>query len=135
MATPLRFQDMRQANYKSAARLSRLLWQWCLVIGVTTLLAGCGKSGGDHAAQADAGLPEEAVAVRTAFAGSGPSYENPLSEMLKLVKAGKDNPAAYAEVIPQLQRLASNPTLTAQQKQSLEALVAKLKADHSNPQP
>jgi hypothetical protein len=126
---------MRQSTYKASARLSRLLWKWCLVIGMTTMLAGCGNSGGDQAAQADAGLPVEAVAVRQAFTGSGPSYENPLSEMLKLVKAGKDNPAAYTEVIPQLQRLASNPTITAEKKQSLEALVEKLKADLATPQP
>lgn len=104
-----------------------------IVLALVTF--GCGKTNGTAEAQQDEGLPAEAVAVRAAFAGSGPSYENPVSEILKLVKAGQENSAAYAEVIPQLQRLASNPTITAQQKQALEALVEKLKADLSNPQP
>lgn len=104
---------------------------WCLIVGM--IVGGCGKSDSNLAAQRAAGLPPEALSVRDAFAGSGPSYENPVNEILKLIKAGEQNPAAYAEALPQLQRLASNPTISAQQKQALDALVEKLRAAASNP--
>lgn len=101
-----------------------------LLLFMILILGGCGKSGVD-AKQEDAGLPPEAVAVRKAFESSSPSYKNPVKEALNLVKAGSVNRNAYAEVIPQLQKLASNPTISAEQKQALEALVEKLKGELS----
>lgn len=100
-----------------------------LLIGV-----GCGKSGKQNT-QADEGLPAEAVAVRKAFESSSPSYKNPVKEALNLVKAGAVNPSTYAEVLPQLQTLAANPTISAEQKQALEALVEKLKGELSSQKP
>ena len=77
----------------------------------------------------DEGLPPEAVAVRKAFESSDPSYKNPVSEMLKLVKAGGANVIAYSEALPQAEVLAANPTMNAEQKQALEAMVQKMKLD------
>ncbi len=98
------------------------------------IVGGCGKSGADNK-QADAGLPAEAVAVRKAFESASPSYKNPVKEALNLVKAGAVNRSAYAEVIPQLQTLAANPTISTEQKQALEALVEKLKGELASPKP
>lgn len=105
-----------------------------LFLFLILIVVGCGKSGADNT-QADAGLPAEAVAVRKAFESSSPSYKNPVKEALNLVKAGSVNRSAYAEVIPQLQTLAANPTISTEQKQALEALVEKLKRELSSPNP
>ena len=74
-------------------------------------------------------MPAEAVAVRKAFESSTPDKQVAIKEILRVVKAGGLNPSAYAEVVPQIQKLAGNSTISADQKQALEALVQKLKAD------
>lgn len=120
---------MNTKNYRSTFGLiTNLLF--ILLLGVV----GCGKSS-EQNTQADEGLPAEAVAVRKAFESSSPSYKNPVKEALNLVKAGAVNPSTYAEVLPQLQTLAANPTISAEQKQALEALVEKLKGELSSQKP
>jgi hypothetical protein len=127
---------MTKPNYfKPQSWLVSLVSTGVVLVVLALLVFGCGKTNGNAEAQQDEGLPPEAVAVRVAFAGSGPSYENPVSELLKLVKAGQENSAAYAEAIPQLQRLASNPTISASQKQALEALLEKLKTEAQQGRP
>lgn len=114
---------------KAEAKIHHLIGAAGLVLAFMVVVIGCGKSGGGSASPADEGLPAEAIAVRQAFVGAGPSYENPVNEALKLVKAGSINPTAYVEVIPQLQRLAGNPTISSAQKLALDGLVEKLKAE------
>jgi len=92
-------------------------------------LVGCGKSNADFQKPSDEGLPPEAIAVRQAFESSPPGYRNPVEEALKLVKAGSINRSAYAEALPQFQRLASNQTISPEQKQAIEALITKLKSE------
>lgn len=101
-------------------------WPVALAVLVVGLICGCGKGG--SASEQDAGLLPEAVAVRKAFESASPSYRNPIEEALKLVRAGSVNPTAYGEALPQFERLAANPTLSADQKQALDALVQKLKS-------
>ena len=110
---------------------SKSIWRGiCLLIAACFFgLTGCGKSGVAAGNNPDEGLPPEAVAVRKAFESSDPSYKNPVSEMLKLVKAGGANAIAYSEALPQAQVLAANPTMNAEQKQALEAMVQKMKLD------
>jgi hypothetical protein len=96
-----------------------------LAVCVSALLLGCGKS--SSTPDADAGLPPEAIAVRKAFAGSGPSYRNPIEEALALVRAGRVNPSGYAEALPQLERIAANTTITSEQKQALDTLIQKIR--------
>jgi hypothetical protein len=115
-------------------RLSQRTARWLVAVLSCLFVAGwCGCGGPDAELKeaSDEGLPPEAVAVRQAFESAHPSLKNPVMEALNLVKAGKVNPAAYGEALPQLQRLASNPTLTPEQKQALEALVLKLRSDLS----
>jgi hypothetical protein len=116
-------------NFKLQSWLALRVSTGVVLMVLVWVASGCGKTDRTVGAQQDEGLPPEAVAVRAAFVGSGPSYENPVSEILKLVKAGQENSAAYAEAIPQLQRLATNPTISASQKQAVEALLEKLKTD------
>lgn len=92
------------------------------------LLAGCGKSDKMPAVDPNAGLPPEAVAVRQAFESAPPSFKNPVDETLRLVRAGQTNPMALSEALPQLQKLAANPNITAEQKQALETLIQKIQA-------
>ncbi len=108
----------------------QILWRslGILVLGSFCLLNGCGKSGSMPAADPNAGLPPEAVAVRKAFESAGPSYRNPIEEALALVRAGQINPSALAEALPQLERIADNPTISAIQKQALNELIQKIKA-------
>ena len=47
---------------------------------------------------------------------------------MNLIKAG-----AYAEALPQLQKLASNPAIDSGQKQALETLITRLKTGTSTP--
>ena len=98
----------------------------CLVLAVAGLV-GCSKPAATNSA--DEGLFPEAVAVRKAFESASPSYKNPVNEVLKLVKAGQANATAYREALPQVEMLASNQTISADQKQALEALATKLKAE------
>jgi len=118
----------RQQNFRKAghSRSWFILFAFSGVLLAAGLLAGCGKK--DAAPDADAGLLAEAVAVRKAFDGSPPSYRYPVEEALKLVRAGAVNPLAYSESMPQLQRLASNTTITPEQKQALETLIQKLQS-------
>lgn len=90
------------------------------------MLCGCGKN--DTVATDPDALPE-VVAVQKAFASATPSFRNPVNQTLELVKAGKVNPEAYAEAMPQLKMLATNPNMTADQKSTLEALIEKLKSE------
>ena len=92
------------------------------------IVVGCGKSGANNK-QADAGLPAEAIAVRNAFESAAPGHKHPVTEVLSLVKAGSVNRDAYTEALPKLQMLAANPTISTEQKKSLEALVEKLKVE------
>ena len=104
----------------------------CAVLGATVLTLVCGCGGGSSSGSADdftTGLPPEGVAVFEAFKDASPSYKFPVEDALRLVRAGGENPRLYAEALPALQRLASNPTVTPEQKQALEALVVKLKSD------
>ena len=97
------------------------------VAALTFALAGCGKP--PATTQADSGLPPEAVAVRKAFASANASSRGPVEEVLRIVKSGATNPAAYAEALPQLQKFAAGANLTAEQEQTLEALIQKLKTE------
>ena len=94
------------------------------------LVVGCGKATKKNL-QADEGLSAEAVAVRKAFESAAPGHKHPVTEMLNLVKAGTVNRDAYVEVLPKLQMLATNPTISPEQKQAVEALVEKLKGELS----
>lgn len=95
-----------------------------------TVLSGCGGSGGGGGSVgSDTGLPAEAIAVQQAFEDASPSKKYPVMEMMGLIRTGATNRMAYAEVLPQLQKLAENPTLTPEQKQSLDALLAKIRSD------
>lgn len=97
-------------------------------IGGLCSLTGCGKSSQMPAVDPNAGLPPEAIAVRKAFESSSPSYRNPIEEALALVRAGQSNPSALAEVLPQLERIAANPTISAEQKQALNELIHNIKS-------
>ena len=66
--------------------------------------------------------------VRKAFESASPSYRNPIEEALALVRAGQINPSALAEALPQLERIAANPTISAIQKHALNELIQKIKA-------
>ena len=118
----------RQQNLRNFGCGGLLLCRLALlaVLLCVGLLCGCGKQ--EAAPDVDAGLLPEAVAVRKAFADSPPSYRYPVEEALKLVRAGAVNPLAYSESMPQLQRLASNTTITPEQKQALETLIQKLQS-------
>jgi hypothetical protein len=108
----------------------QILWRGLgiFVLGSFCLLTGCGKSNSIPAADPNAGLPAEAIAVRKAFESASPSYRNPIEEVLALVRAGQINPSALAEALPQLERIASNPTISAEQKQALDELIQKIKS-------
>jgi hypothetical protein len=75
------------------------------------------------------------VAVREAFASAPPAFRNPVEEALALVRAGKVNPAAYSEALPQLRMLASNANLSAGQKQVLGSLIQNLQAELATGRP
>ena len=99
-----------------------------LVIVILALVfTGCGTKKDAVVTDPDA-LPE-VVAVQHAFAAAPPSFRNPVNQTLELVKAGKVNRDAYSEALPQLQMLATNPNITADQKRVLEALTERLKAE------
>jgi hypothetical protein len=112
----------RVQGFGSLCRLAALA---CVILGV----AGCGKPDVTFQEKSDAGLPAEAVAVRKAFASATPDRQATIKEILGIVKAGGSNPSAYAEVLPQLQKFGANPTITAEQKQAIEALVQKLQTE------
>jgi hypothetical protein len=97
------------------------------------LLCGCGEKASNPAAMEET-LPE-AVAVREAFASAPPAFRNPVEEALALVRAGKVNPAAYSEALPQLRMLASNANLSAGQKQVLGSLIQNLQAELATGRP
>lgn len=91
--------------------------------------AGCGGGDTQPSGPSDEGMVPEAIAVRDAFAEAHPSYRNPINELLGIAKVAPENPVAYAEVIPQLERISTDSGLTPEQKQALDALVKRLKAD------
>lgn len=93
------------------------------------LLAGCGGSGSSEEAAADEGMLPEAIAVRDAFADAKASMKGPIRESLRLVKNGAQNSRGYADALPTLQRMATNPNVTPEQKQALEALVQRLRSE------
>ncbi len=99
-----------------------------LLLSLLLIAVGCGKSGVENK-QTDTGLPAEAIAVRNAFESAAPGHKHPVTEVLSLVKAGSANRDAYAEALPKLQMLAANPTISTEQKKSLEALVEKLNGE------
>ena len=106
----------------------RLVAAVCLA--VVGLLAGCGGGGSSSSPdELTAGLPPEAVAVYEAFKDASTSYRFPVEDALRIMKGGDQNPRAYADALPLLQRLAANPTLTPEQKQALDALIVRLKSD------
>lgn len=111
--------------------MTRSLLAGFVCLAVTLFVAGCGSGKVKLQEPSDEGLPAEAIAVRVAFEDASPSYKHPVGEALNLVKAGSQNPQVYSEAIPQLQRLANNPTISAEQKQALQTLIQKLKADLS----
>jgi hypothetical protein len=115
---------MKLKIHKLAGQLAAILC--CAVLSLAGLV-GCGKPA--VTTSDDEGMFAEAVAVRKAFESASPSYKNPVNEMLKLVKAGQANATAFREALPQVEMLAANQTISADQKQALEALVAKLKAE------
>ena len=91
--------------------------------------SGCGKQETvEFKKETDEKLPAEAIAVRKAFASAEPTLKNPVMETMNLIKAG-----AYAEALPQLQKLAGNPVIDPGQKQALETLITRLKTGPSTP--
>jgi len=111
--------------------VSRSLLAGLVCMAAMVLVSGCGSGKVKLQEPSDEGLPAEAVAVRVAFEDASPSYKHPVGEVLNLVKVGSQNPQAYAEAIPQLQRLANNPNISAEQKQALQTLMQKLRTDLS----
>ena len=99
-----------------------------LLMALGLLLGGCGAKE-SASPQADSTTMPEVVAVQKAFESASPSFRNPVNQTLDLVKAGKVNPDAYAEALPQLQRLAANTYLNADQKKVLDALIERLKLE------
>lgn len=92
-------------------------------------LIGCGKK--DAAPASSENTLPEAVAVQKAFESAAPSFRNPVNQLLNLVKAGQIQRDAYAEAIPQLHTIATNPLITPEQKGALEALIKRLQAELS----
>jgi hypothetical protein len=126
-----------QSGMTAERRISRFGRRGGLLVGllVAVLCAGlaCGCSQRDSdGAESDAGLFLEAVAVRQVFESAPASYRNPVRELLALVKAGSVNPAAYAEALPHVEKLAANPTVSPEQKQALKALAQRLRSELSN---
>ncbi len=117
---------------RPGVRMVRLSPWLALMLSAVLTGAACGCGKNPSPRDSDAGLPPEAVAVRKAFESAPPSFRNPVSEMLALVKAGGANPVAYAEVIPQLESLAANPNLSADQKQALQTLAGRLRSEWSS---
>jgi hypothetical protein len=109
------------------ARLAALGCLLFLFAGFT----GCGKSEGNLPKASDEGLPPEAVAVRKAFASAPPSHRGPVEESLRLLKGESVNRTAWAEALPQLQTLATNPTVSPEQRNALEKLIQRVKDDLS----
>jgi len=102
-----------------------------LVFASIVLVSGCRDSTSVN--PQDEGQLPEAIAVRRAFENSGPSHRNPINEVLALVKAGRVNPTAYAEALPQLETLAANPTFSTEQKQLLNALIQQVREATGKP--
>lgn len=103
-----------------ASRVLLLIWG--------LLLAGCGSKATVTTKADPTDLPE-VLAVQKAFESASPSFRNPVNQTLELVKAGKINPDAYVEALPQLQKLAANTYLNADQKKTLDALIERLKTE------
>ena len=103
-----------------------------LLLALGLLLVGCGAKE-SASTQTDPAAMPEVVAVQKAFESAAPSFRNPVNQTLDLVKAGKVNPDAYAEALPQLQRLAANTYLNADQKKVLDVLIERLKLELPTP--
>ena len=98
-------------------------------LGLVLILAGCGKQETvEFKKETDENLPTEAIAVRKAFESAEPALKNPVMETMNLIKAG-----AYAEALPQLEKLAGNPVIDPGQKQALETLITRLKTGPPTP--
>lgn len=119
--------SINRHNIKLPAALAKKL-AWLVCVSFLGIMAGCGRSEKLPASDPNAGLPPEAIAVRRAFASADPSYRNPVESALDLVRAGQKNPTALAEVLPLLERLVANQTITADQKQALTGLIDSIKA-------
>lgn len=103
-----------------------------MVVVALSLLCGCGGSEEvSPVLTSDEGLSAEAIAVRTAFETASPSKKGPVMDMLSLVRVGSSNRMAYVDVLPQLRTLSTNPMLTAEQKQAVEALVQQIQSELS----
>ena len=114
--------------------IARPHWKPFAFTAITALVVLCGCGGPQEGAQpnVDEGLPPEAIALRTAFESASPSKKGPVREMLGLIRVGSTNRMAYVEVLPQLQKLSTNPTLSPEQKQAVDAVIQKIKADLSS---
>lgn len=110
--------------YSIRENISRLTFVLLVV-----LLGGCGRK--DSSVVNDSNALPEMVAVQQAFASAAPAFRNPVSQTLELVRAGKINPDAYREALPQLQKLAANPLVEAEQKKVLENLIERIKTELS----
>jgi hypothetical protein len=96
-----------------------------LMLAAGVILGGCGKSssGPTQTAPTSTQGAVDLTAVRKAFESADASFRFPLDEALRIVEAG-----GYGDALPPLQKLAANPKLTPEQKQSLQELVQKLQA-------
>jgi hypothetical protein len=102
---------------------ARIVFGLALVLG---LVSGCGKSGASSASvsgNVQTASAVDASKVRRAFESADPSLKFPLEDELKIVSAGR-----YADALPGLRRLADNPKLSADQKQSLQELIQNLQS-------
>lgn len=108
-------------------------WKPVTFAAVTSLVVFCGCGGSEEASgvNPDEGLSAEAIAVRDAFETASPSKKGTVTEMLSLVRTGSTNRRAYMDVLPQLKTLSTNPTLTTEQKQAVEALVQQIQTELS----
>jgi hypothetical protein len=96
-------------------------------VGLT--ITGCGDSGPELKGPSDEGMLPESIAVRTAFESAPASSKYAVEDALKLVRTGSKDPKVAVEAVRQLQVLAVNPNYSSEQKQALEALIARVKSD------
>jgi hypothetical protein len=133
MGCDSRLLKMKNNNIAMHCRTFAVLNRWLtvLVLSGVALCSGCRDTTSVN--PQDEGQLPEAIAVRRGFEDSGPSHRNPITEVLALVKAGRVNPTAYAEALPQLETLAANPTFSTEQQRLLNALIQQVRAATVNP--